>query len=88
MQVREPKDSDTIHDRVQRLRSCEHDQETYGSADRDAVDFLTSCANVELCSIDLADYLKYPTLPVNNQRKISKSFGLFCHSCLGKASLG
>ena len=62
-----PKGSDTVHDRVQGLGSCERDKETYGSIERGAVHFLTSWADVELCSNDLADYLKiYPTIPVNN----------------------
>ena len=61
-----PTDSDTERDRVKGLGSCERDKETYGSAVRGAVDFLTSWAYVELCSNDSADYLKYPTLPVNN----------------------
>jgi hypothetical protein len=37
-----PKDSDTVHDKVQGLGSCERDKETYGSVERGAVDFLTS----------------------------------------------
>ena len=37
-----PKDSYTVLYRVQGLRSCERDKETYGSVERGAVDFLTS----------------------------------------------
>jgi hypothetical protein len=55
------------------------------------VDFLTSSANIELCSIDLNDCLKSPLpliLTINNKPKTSTSLRPFSHPYLGQASLG